>query len=217
MDNEDCPNQSVPILRAIDMPHGVVVFFRPRCKLWSCSVCGPINASRWAWRADSGVRQFKCAGRVEFITLTSHERLVAGASLAVLPDAWKKLQERLRRAAKGEYLIVPEVHKDGRVHLHGLFTHGLPKRWYKDNARACGMGYQVDVQEIRTLGGVSAYVTKYLTKSIIEPQFAKGFRRVRTTRGWPKLPEQPPPAGLIFELLARGETLVGAIDDARRT
>lgn len=212
----DCPNVHTPWLKAIDMNHGVAIFFRPRCKLWSCPVCGPINATLWAWRANLGTQQFTRSGRVQFITLTSHEKLAAHASLAVLPDAWGKLQDRLRRAAKGQYLIVPEVHKNGRVHLHGLFTHDLPKRWFKNNARECGMGYQVDSQEVYSLGGVAAYVTKYLMKSVNEPQFAKGFRRVRTTRGWPKLPEKDPPSGLVFILFERGESIQGAYHEAVR-
>jgi hypothetical protein len=153
---------------------------------------------------------------MNFITLTSHERLAASASLRVLPRAWSKLQERLRREAKGDYLIVPELHKDGRVHLHGLFSHAVSKRWYKDNARACGLGYQVDLQEIKRDGGVAAYITKYLTKSVLEPQFAKGFRRVRTTRGWPKLPPMEARSGLVFEALERGESVASAVDQARR-
>jgi len=212
---DDCPNTHTPWLKGIDIRAGIVVFFRPRCKLWSCPVCGPINATLWAWRADAGARLLGKEHPLAFITLTSHEKLAANASLRVLPSAWGKLQDRLRRAASGQYLIVPELHKNGRVHLHGLFTHGLKKKWFKDNARECGMGYQVDSQEVISLGGVAAYVTKYLTKSIVEPQFAKGFRRVRTTRNWPKLPEKIPRDGLSFVLFEHDETLQDAAREAR--
>jgi len=59
---------------------------------------------------------------VNFVTVTSHEKLTAKQSLYVLPLAWKKLSMRWRRLVGGKpYVVIPERHKDGRVHIHGIF------------------------------------------------------------------------------------------------
>jgi len=66
----------------------------------------------------------------------------------------------------------------------------IETRWYKDNARACGLGYEADVVAI--LAGVECggYMIKYLTKAIAVIGWPKYWRRVNTSRKWPK-PEEP--------------------------
>src|SRR5690606_11592533 len=101
--------------------------------------------------------------------------------------AWKKLHERLRRAvADPQYLFVPELHKTGRMHAHGLVVDAPDKRWWKDNARASGFGHQDDMQEAETLR-VVGYLAKYTAKTLENDKFPKGTRRYRASRGWPDL------------------------------
>jgi len=186
-DGLDCPNQRVPWMRGMNKATMQMLLFRPRCKMWSCPVCGKANAWAWAFRAQDGAKELHAAGEpVAFVTLTPHEKLTPGQSWWVMPKAWMKLQARVRRAARGfEYLCVPELHKSGKVHLHMLTTAGLAKRWWKTNGRECGFGYQNDAQEVWSVGGVIGYVEKYLMKGLGD-DVPKGTRRVRTSRGWPK-------------------------------
>lgn len=198
----DCPHPHLPFLMATNASKKRLVFFTPRCKLWSCLVCGPTNVKLAAWRASDGAKTvFEGGNGISFVTLTSHEALAAGQSWWVLPKAWKKLHVRMQRAAGRhvEYYAVPELHENGRVHLHMLTNAGLRKKWWKDNARACGFGYQNDAQEVVAVGGVAAYVTKYLSKTLQFSNMPPGTRRIRTSQGWPKLPELPEPEGWVFK------------------
>jgi len=201
---KDCPHPHLPFLKGINQEKRRVVFFTPRCKLWSCPVCGPTNVALASWRASEGAKTaFQSKRGLSFVTITSHEKLSAGASWWVLPDAWKKLHRRVQRAAGGpvDYYAVPELHQSGRVHLHMLTTATLKKRWWKDNARACGFGYQNDAQEVVAVGGVAAYVTKYLGKTLQYSNLPKGTRRIRASRGWPKTPELPAQDGWTFQAM----------------
>jgi len=186
-----CSNPFVPLLQAVNHTTKTALYYRPRCKLWSCEPCAETNKALWTWRAEHGASSlYKAPGGVlSFITVTSHEALSPGGTLAVLPDAWGKLYWRLKRAAPGvQYFMVPEPHKDGRLHLHAIVSCDLPKRWWKDNARASGFGYQNDVQEVVSVGGVVGYVSKYMSKMLQFTNFQKGFRRVRKSQRWPALP-----------------------------
>jgi len=66
------------------------------------------------------------------------------------------------------------------------------KRWLKDNARSCGFGYQCDVSVFDNDDAIKFavwYTTKYLSKSLEITQWPKHFRRIRTSRNWPVLPD----------------------------
>lgn len=211
----ECKNPKTPILRGINLERKIAVFFHPRCGLWSCPECAKINQEIWTWRAANGglvlARKF---GNVEFLTLTSHEKLGAAASVDVWPDAWDKLRKRAGRAGgELQYFAVPERHKSGRLHVHAIIAtrDELPLRWWKNAARACGMGYQADLQEVVNEGGVGGYVGKYLAKTLQYSNWKKGFRRIRTSQGWPKLPPLPQAEGWKFETLPSGVALCDAL------
>jgi hypothetical protein len=188
-----CQNPRVPVILGFCEELRLAVLWRPRCKLWSCPVCAQINTAMWAFIAASGVDYFMALGQTpSFWTITSHERLTAARTFQVFPSAWAKLSTRMRRAYPGmEYFCVPEPHADGRLHMHGLASVEIEERWLKDNARACGLGYQVDAQPVQKASAVSHYVTKYLLKQLGENRLPRNFRRVRTSRGWPR-PESAP-------------------------
>lgn len=186
-----CETRNRPILKATQRTGNHVVFFRPRCKSWGCPYCAEINAGLWRARAMFGHGELVKQGKeIYFLTLTSHEKLNPHSTLLVWPSAWKKLHARAKYAeGKQEYLMVPEKHKDGRLHMHALCTWSLPERWWKDNARECGLGYMADHEKVRHPTGAGNYVTKYLSKSLTEINWPTRFRRIRASRGWPKLPE----------------------------
>jgi len=210
----ECISRGRPMMKATHHEGKRAVIFRPRCKLWSCPTCATINANRWVAVALNGSNVLIGQGAVlDFFTITSHERLSPEATVRVFPASWNKLRMRLEYAGNGpEWFVVPEQHKDGRLHLHGIVSARLGKRWWKDNARAVGMGYMSDAQEVKSVGGVAGYVSKYLTKTLQFSNWGKGFRRVRSTQGWPKLPDLPEPDGWNFSLLARDAVLQDEIN-----
>jgi hypothetical protein len=216
---DECQNVRTPLLKAVNSTIRKAVYFHPRCKLWSCPVCSQINKELWTWRAFDGTKKLlkDNGGSVEFLTLTSHEKLNAAASVDVWPDAWKKLYMRAkRRCPDMEYFAVPERHKSGRLHVHAIITAAMAKKWWKDAARACGMGYQADLQEVLQLGGVGSYVGKYLGKTLEYSNWKRGFRRVRTSQQWPKLPMLALPEGWHFQKLEERMPLQLEINSLQR-
>lgn len=71
-----------------------------------------------------------------------------------------------------QYLLIPEQHKDGAWHMHGLIS-GIPdnhliinsngyKDWYAYSSK---FGY-ISIDDIKNQVAVSKYITKYIKKSI---------------------------------------------------
>lgn len=207
--SRNCETPGRPYLIGVNSGEKRAVLFQPRCKLWSCPICGQTNKARWTIRAYQGVKVLIERGKeVDFLTLTSHERLDPIGTIIVFKHAWDQLNKRIRRAVPNySYLLVPEQHKDGRLHAHLIETSGLPKRWFKDNARECGLGYEVDVDTIRSPEGGAFYVAKYLGKQLEAQQWPKGFRHVRTSRDFPPLPALEKLEGWEWRPLKKNESL----------
>jgi len=86
-----------------------------------------------------------------------------------------------------EYMIVPEKHKSGRMHVHALWNAGVSQRWLKTNARKRGLGYQCKVIHVASSGHAQKYVVKYVGKDLgadVPPH----FRRVRVSADWADIP-----------------------------
>lgn len=209
-----CNRATRPYLLSWNRHKRIAVIWRPDCKTWGCSNCGEINRRRLVARAYHGAAKFMREGRkLAFFTITSHERLSAAATLEIWPKAWSKLRKRLARLhADFAYLAVPELHKDGRLHMHGLMTDPPTLRWLKDNARACGLGYQDDLQEAYSLG-VAGYIAKYSAKMLQFSNFPKGTRRFRTSQNWPKLPMLEPDPDVDTIPLSKDQPLAAQIRD----
>lgn len=190
-------------MKAVNRSTGEVVYFRPACKQWSCPVCGRLREWYWITTARYGASLFLEQGvALDFITITSHENLNSTGSFAVLGHAWDNLRRRVKREVETtEYFVVPEPHKDGRWHLHGLVTARLKKKWWKDNARAVGFGFQADAKPVESDAAAANYLTKYLGKSLQNTNLPKHFRRVRLSKGWPELPGLPGTEVWIFAVL----------------
>lgn len=186
------------------------VVARADCNQWICPECSAKMADRWKLRAQIGVRALLARGdSVDFVTVTGHEKLRDfDATEAVWRKAWPVLYNAVKRQHKAlEYFIVPEKHKDGRMHVHIIWNAGVSKRWLKDNARRRGLGYQVDVSHLTDWGHAVKYVTKYLSKTLGQ-EMPKRFRRVRVSQGWPDIPKPNTAAsGLKWEYITSERAL----------
>jgi len=212
----DCKTPNRPWMVAQNADTKMAIFFHPTCKLWSCPYCARINANRWILRGLLGTKTLLESGySTQFVTITSHERLTAEQSFRVLPLAWPKLYRRYKRAVASDdpkaFIAVPERQpKSKKAHAHLIITGGLSKRWWKDNARECGLGYQSDVTDANL--GAAGYLAKYLGKTLDE-KWPKGKRRVNTSRSWPKLPELPEKVGWSFSVMASDDKLSPVLVD----
>lgn len=127
---------------------------------------------------------------VQFITITSHEKLSNfAATAAVFPHAWSMLYKRMKRQTPElQYLLMIEKHKkNDRMHAHFLTNCACSKSWFKKNARQCGLGYQADARKVENDGAAAAYVSKYLAKSLGGDKLPSNFRRVRCSQNWATL------------------------------
>lgn len=204
-----CNARMRPWLRARNEANRLVILFQPRCKLWTCPACGELNKRLWGMKTEHGARQLVATGReIQFLTLTSHEKLTPAQTMSVWGDAWKKLRTRAVRAVgrKMEYLMIPEQHKSGRLHMHAVETANLTTRWWKDNARECGLGYMAEEEEVEGIGGAVFYVTKYVTKTMEDTLWPTRWRRVRASQGWPKMPEMEQPEDWTFDVVPQTRT-----------
>jgi hypothetical protein len=144
-----------------------------------------------------------------FLTLTAHENCrTSAASLWNLKQGFTKLIERLRRKhGTCHYVLVHEFHAaiaaDGTraYHMHILYQcdspfweyhyaplrkkQKTPKR-LQDIAAECGMGYQVDIQQVEDNERAASYVAKYIGKAMAEAMYPKRFKRVRYSQGFPE-------------------------------
>lgn len=167
-----------------------VLVTRADCDSWNCSECAERMRERWILRAEIGVRQYVGAGlHVDFITITSHEKLSNfEATEAVWRKAWPVLYAALkRRSTMLQYFIVPEKHKDGRMHVHALWTANVSQKWLKDNARSRGLGYQAKKRQVVDARSAVRYVGKYIGKSLGDNAPMR-FRRIRVSQKWPEIP-----------------------------
>jgi len=171
---------------------------------------------RWAMRAEIGASQLMRAGdKIDFVTITSHEKLPTFAATEKVwrESAWPNLYAVLKRKKPTlEYMIVPEKHDDGRMHVHALWNADVTKRWLKDNARKRGLGYECDVSHLRDSGRAAQYTAKYLGKSL-DANDIPHFRRVRTSQGWPDIPN---PQNALVDLRWEHIGTNGALDAVYR-
>ncbi len=191
-----CETSNRPYLRATDEANKTVYIIRPDCKLWSCKACAKRRHRLWVFIANYGGDNLLAAGReCTFVTLTSSRlvRTLAGG-IWVWRRAWPKLSARWRRAADDlQYLYVPEHREGFHFHVHLITTATLPERWYKDNGAQTGLGYQAKAKPILEAKHCGGYVGKYLGKALSHMRYPKYFRRVNTSRGWPKPPDVDSP------------------------
>jgi len=146
---------------------------------------------KWQYRGVYGSSILQSRGdNLDFVTITSHEKLKTfEATEAVWRHAWGMLYSALKRRKKDlAYILIPEKHKSGRMHVHAIWNADVTERWLKDNARSRGLGYKCEASRISDPRRVAFYVAKYLGKSL-DHNYDPHFRRVRASRNFPDVPE----------------------------
>lgn len=191
----ECSTPRRPVLTGYSVEKKCLYVYQPPCKKWSCPECSRRNRAQWSVRISSGVDTYKArgVGGWAHVTMTLHPKLRnRDQCLHVWPSAWSKLSARLRRQyPKIRYCLLPELHGNGRVHVHMIASGGVETRWLKDNAPSCGLGHQHKSEELTDTLGAAFYVTKYLAKSLTIDTWPKNLRRIRTSQKWPPLVDIP--------------------------
>lgn len=138
-----------------------------------------------------------CNDFTYFWNLTQDEKIVGDrfSDEIALKNLRRFLQTSRERAKlKGiefGYVFVPERHKNGALHFHG-FTFGYPYElidsghtWNKKpvyNCKQWKYGFS-DVTEIQDKIKASNYITKYISKDLIEQDLGKGKKKYWCSKG----------------------------------
>ena len=127
-----------------------------------------------------------------FLTLTFDPERVNSNNYNDVSDALKKWINNMKHQnPQMEYVIVPEPHKSGRIHFHGLFRN-VPNwllteaRNPKTNRLIKKNGVQVfnlnnykygysTVSVVKDLTAVSVYISKYMTKELLNLSYKKRY------------------------------------------
>lgn len=195
MATTECTRYNRPVLTAYAPDNDLLYFYQPPCKCWDCASCARQNMFRWAARIGEGYKYYRESGidGWAFVTLTSNPKLKnLRQTLWVWPKAWAKFSTRMRRKYPGvRYVLLPEMHKNGRLHIHMIASHGITATWVHKNAYACGLGYQDDAAPVEESNRAVWYTVKYLSKALGAEEWPKHIRRVRTSQKWPELENDP--------------------------
>lgn len=148
-------------------------------------------------RAKSTAREYGLCNRWDyFVTLTLDKQKVDRYDLVpFLREFFQWIQNENKKGANIEYLLVPEQHKDGAWHLHGLMRGidvspqppGTPRDivatgydcWLPFSLR---YGFST-VSPVVSNVGCGFYITKYITKSLAGLASLKGIHCYYHSRG----------------------------------
>lgn len=157
------------------------------CDRWACEYCRKANSYRWAERVKYGIDLAQPYDAYMWTLTLPGWVHYASTGFRVLPDLWDKFRREVQTFYQvWDYAAFVECHpvRGFIPHFHIISLRAAPYR-LKDVAKHCGFGYMARERQI-TSKGAAGYVTKYCSKQGFA--MPKGFRRVRVSRGWPKLP-----------------------------
>jgi len=193
-----CEKANRPYMVGFDPTVQAFFVFRPDCKCWNCRSCAARLRACWTKRVYEGIAGYIASGEdFRFVTVTSHERLYTfNQTLHVWPKAWSRLQRRVKYQRPGwHYVLIPEQHQNGRLHVHLIASTDLGTRWWKDNARACGLGWRAEEAEFKgdraDPARAASYAGKYMDKQLGVTQWPRYFHHIRTSQHFPELPADP--------------------------
>lgn len=183
----DCIAEKRAYIIAINDGKQRAFLYRPRCKKWDCPYCAERNTALWQFVGASGAEKLAETNALSFVTITCRGYHSPEQTIAAL-NRWHRVRKRIAYYhGPTEYLVIPERHKNGRVHLHGIFATQAPikQRWLKDHAFFSGFGYIANVKPVGQPLQVIGYISKYIDKQLTIRQWPPRFRRVRKSTGWP--------------------------------
>lgn len=189
---DECSNPKKTFAIASDYDKEITRLFVLPCGSWSCPECGERKRKQWTKDVMFGVSWYMGQKNMDFSLLTltlSGRNRTRATSITQWRSVWPRLNSRhYRQYGWCPYVLVPEGHKNGVVHLHSICGSVATKRWWKDNSVKSGGGFIADIEPCRDPGRAGAYATKYLGKSLTISTWPKSYRRIRTSRDWPKMP-----------------------------
>lgn len=113
-----------------------------------------------------------------FVTLTFDPKKVDSYNYQEVVTIMGKWLDNIKHQNKNlKYILVPELHKSGRVHIHGLFK-DCPNLKLVDSGKVkngCKI-YNIEnyrygfttISQIKNQEAVSVYMSKYMTKELID-------------------------------------------------
>jgi hypothetical protein len=171
------------------------------CDQWKCDVCRKYLTWRCAKRVWLGVDAFDGDAYHQFLTLPGKIGSPA-FGFWVLKRAWDNYRKSMQRSlGKWGYAAFVELHprRTGIAHFHIISLAQCPER-INDLAAHCGFGWSAH-EGIVVGVGAAFEVSKYISKQ--GAAMPKGFRRVRLSQAWPRLPE--PNSDLVVYAKAKKE------------
>lgn len=212
-----CPNNAPFICYKNSV--GAWYLVQASCNSWTCPRCGLLRAKEEYGRMVNGAKELSEQGhKLYFHTFTckGKELDVKEADDSYL--LWtNRLLTTLRKDATKRsefwcYVQVTERQKRGHAHSHCISTYcpddaipyakgdTLPNgrkakhdclwsEYFRERNVAAGLGVECDLSEIRNPVAVAVYAAKYLFKDAQVTEFSKGWRRIRYSRNFPKMPE----------------------------
>lgn len=126
-----------------------------------------------------------------FVTLTFDDKKVNAKNYDYVVDSIHKWLDNMKHQNRAmKYVLVPELHKSGRVHFHGIFKN-VPNWKLKEARNPCGKlikknGMQIynlvnynygftTISKVQNMEAVSVYISKYMTKELIDQDFKKRY------------------------------------------
>lgn len=211
------------------------------CNDWTCKRCGQIRAREEYGRIVEGARKLSEAGhKLYFWTLTCRGRecsveeaesnylrwtnhLLSScryqAKKVAVDFVYVQVTERQKRQHPHSHLIASFVPPDAQRYLRGeklpnarVAKHDcLWSEWFREANIKSGLGKECDLSAIESPVAVAVYISKYLFKEAMSTKWPKGWKRIRYSQNWPKLPERTPDLAFPLIRLADWKRL-GALD-----
>lgn len=139
-----------------------------------------------------------------YLAWTNHFLTILRASARANEQPWHYVQVTEYQKRKHPHSHILTTYRPGVLyewHQKKWYTDNQGKRRYKnvpclrsakleDALERSGLGHIYDVSIVESAEAASRYVAKYLFKDAMLTEWPKGWRRVRYSRSFPKLPEQ---------------------------
>ena len=165
-------------------------------------------------RTRSIVRQYaRCNEWDYFVTFTINPSLWDSFDLRTFYKSFSSyfnnLNYRRKDCKKLIYVLIPEQHKSGAWHFHGLMS-GIPeshleynKNGYLDYPKLRDKFGFCSLSPIRDHEAVALYITKYITKDALQSDIPRGYRFILASHGLKKAKKLRQVYGLSFNILKK--------------